>query len=77
LAGAPAATAQVVSQTSLGRTLPDARWVVDMVHSQVDFGVRHLVGRVRGAFDKMPLYQSVDVICDAKSGHLKPSATKP
>jgi polyisoprenoid-binding protein YceI len=23
-----------------------------MVHSQVDFGVRHLVGRVRGAFDR-------------------------
>ena len=23
-----------------------------MVHSQVDFGVRHLVGRVRGTFDK-------------------------
>jgi polyisoprenoid-binding protein YceI len=52
LAGAPAATAQVASQTSLGRTSPDARWVVDMVHSQVDFGVRHLVGRVRGTFDK-------------------------
>ena len=52
LAGAPAATAQLASQTALGRTSPDARWVVDMVHSQVDFGVRHLVGRVRGAFDK-------------------------
>jgi polyisoprenoid-binding protein YceI len=52
LAGAQAATAQVASQTSLGRTSPDGRWVVDMVHSQVDFGVRHLVGRVRGTFDK-------------------------
>ena len=52
LAGAPAATAQVASQTSLGRTSPEGRWVVDMVHSQVDFGVRHLVGRVRGAFEK-------------------------
>jgi polyisoprenoid-binding protein YceI len=52
LAGAPAATAQVASQTSPGRTSPDARWVVDMVHSQVDFRVRHLVGRVRGAFEK-------------------------
>jgi polyisoprenoid-binding protein YceI len=52
LAGAQAATAQVASQTSLGRTSPDGRWVVDMVHSQVDFGVRHLVGRVRGAFDR-------------------------
>jgi polyisoprenoid-binding protein YceI len=27
------------------------RWVVDPVHSQVDFRVRHLVGRVRGTFD--------------------------
>lgn len=52
LAGAPAATAQVASPTSLGRASPDARWVVDMVHSQVDFGVRHLVGRVRGTFEK-------------------------
>ena len=48
--GVPAATAQVAS--SLGPTKPDAKWVVDMVHSQVDFGVRHLVGRVRGTFDK-------------------------
>jgi polyisoprenoid-binding protein YceI len=52
LAGAQAATAQVASPASLGRTSPDGRWVVDMVHSQVDFGVRHLVGRVRGTFDK-------------------------
>ena len=49
-AGVPGATAQVAS--SLGPTKPDAKWVVDMVHSQVDFGVRHLVGRVRGTFDK-------------------------
>ena len=27
-----------------------AKWVVDPVHSQVDFRVRHLVGRVRGTF---------------------------
>lgn len=26
------------------------RWVVDPVHSQVDFRIRHLVGRVRGTF---------------------------
>lgn len=26
------------------------RWVVDIVHSQIDFRVRHLVGRVRGSF---------------------------
>lgn len=28
------------------------RWVVDPVHSQVDFRVRHLLGRVRGTFTK-------------------------
>lgn len=27
------------------------RWLVDPAHSQVDFRVRHLVGRVRGTFD--------------------------
>jgi polyisoprenoid-binding protein YceI len=26
------------------------KWVVDLVHSQVDFRVRHLIGRVRGTF---------------------------
>lgn len=26
------------------------RWIVDIVHSQIDFRVRHLVGRVRGSF---------------------------
>jgi polyisoprenoid-binding protein YceI len=26
------------------------RWVVDIAHSQIDFRVRHLVGRVRGTF---------------------------
>ncbi len=26
------------------------KWVVDPVHSQVDFRIRHLVGRVRGTF---------------------------
>ena len=27
-----------------------SKWVVDPVHSQIDFRVRHLVGRVRGTF---------------------------
>jgi polyisoprenoid-binding protein YceI len=27
-----------------------SRWVVDIVHSQIDFRVSHLVGRVRGTF---------------------------
>ena len=47
-----AATAQTASQVSVAVPSADTRWVVDMVHSQVDFGVRHLVGRVRGTFDK-------------------------
>ena len=36
-----------------GQAAPPAsekRWVVDVVHSQIDFRVRHLVGRVRGTF---------------------------
>lgn len=28
------------------------RWVVDPVHSQVEFGIRHLLGRVRGSFTR-------------------------
>ena len=52
LTAAPAATAQVASRAAPVPASPDTRWVVDMVHSQVDFGVRHLVGRVRGTFDK-------------------------
>lgn len=71
LAGAPAATAQIASQTSLGRTSPEGRWVVDMVHSQVDFGVRHLVGRVRGAFEKW--YAVLTTAEDWKQGTVKVS----
>ena len=51
LAAAPAVEAQkVVGIASPSRE--ETKWVVDMVHSQVDFGVRHLVGRVRGNFTK-------------------------
>jgi polyisoprenoid-binding protein YceI len=32
------------------RSTDRTRWVVDIVHSQIDFRVRHLVGRVRGTF---------------------------
>jgi polyisoprenoid-binding protein YceI len=49
---APAARAQTVSRVSDGAPPAETKWVVDMVHSQVDFAVRHLVGRVRGTFDK-------------------------
>jgi polyisoprenoid-binding protein YceI len=51
LAGAQGAAAQTIA----GVTAPpakDTKWVVDMVHSQVDFGIRHLVGRIRGTFTK-------------------------
>jgi polyisoprenoid-binding protein YceI len=42
---------------ALGQAVPEpasstvaTKWVVDPVHSQVDFRIRHLVGRVRGTF---------------------------
>jgi polyisoprenoid-binding protein YceI len=35
---------------TVGKPAAETKWVVDMVHSQVDFRVRHLVGRVRGTF---------------------------
>jgi polyisoprenoid-binding protein YceI len=49
LAAAPMA-AQGRPASATPRT--DSKWVVDLVHSQVDFRVRHLVGRVRGTFTK-------------------------
>ena len=49
---APAAGAQASRDASAGAPSTEARWVVDMVHSQIDFGIRHLVGRVRGTFDR-------------------------
>ncbi|MEO7238024.1 MAG: YceI family protein [Gemmatimonadales bacterium] len=50
LAGAQGAAAQTVTNISVDTPAHETKWVVDMVHSQVDFGVRHLVGRVRGTF---------------------------
>ena len=44
--GATAAAQQPAAQTSDSGT----RWVVDLPHSQIDFRVRHLLGRVRGTF---------------------------
>lgn len=52
LAGAQGAAAQTTADISAGPPPKETKWVVDMVHSQVDFGVRHLVGRVRGTFTK-------------------------
>jgi polyisoprenoid-binding protein YceI len=44
--GAAAQSPRPSSKPPAGGT----RWVVDPVHSQVDFRVRHLLGRVRGTF---------------------------
>jgi polyisoprenoid-binding protein YceI len=49
---APAASAQAARDASTGAPSRETRWVVDMVHSQIEFGVGHLVGRVRGTFDR-------------------------
>jgi polyisoprenoid-binding protein YceI len=50
---APPAHAQADPAARASSRIPatGTRWVVDPVHSQVDFRVRHLVGRVRGTFD--------------------------
>jgi polyisoprenoid-binding protein YceI len=53
-----AAASTAAAQTALptrAPVLPDApgtKWIVDPVHSQVEFGIRHLVGRVRGSFTR-------------------------
>ena len=52
LAGAQGASAQTIVDVSTRVPQQETKWVVDMVHSQVNFGVRHLVGRVRGTFTK-------------------------
>jgi polyisoprenoid-binding protein YceI len=52
LVAVPAA-AQTAAPTQRASMVPPAtgtRWVVDLVHSQVEFGIRHLLGRVRGSF---------------------------
>lgn len=51
MAGTQPAGAQTTAAVSPRRP-PETKWVVDMVHSQVDFGVRHLIGRVRGTFTR-------------------------
>ena len=51
-AAVPAATAQVASAGAVGAPPAETKWVVDIVHSQVAFGVRHLVGQVHGTFDR-------------------------
>jgi polyisoprenoid-binding protein YceI len=49
---APAASAQAARNASSGTAPAETKWLVDMVHSQIDFGIRHLVGRVRGTFGR-------------------------
>ena len=44
------ATAQAVDRASGRPPTTGTKWVVDPVHSQIDFRARHLVGRVRGTF---------------------------
>ena len=46
----PDASAQTPSVEMAEASSAGTTWVVDMVHSQVAFGVRHLVGQVRGTF---------------------------
>jgi polyisoprenoid-binding protein YceI len=42
--------AQAVPRASGHPAVTGTKWVIDPVHSQIDFRVRHLVGRVRGTF---------------------------
>ena len=54
LAAASSGAAQTATATRGSATSPagDTKWVVDPVHSQVEFGIRHLLGRVRGSFTR-------------------------
>jgi polyisoprenoid-binding protein YceI len=53
LAGSPSAvTAQAVTHPAIVAPQPASKWVVDLVHSQIDFRVRHILGRVRGTFTR-------------------------
>jgi polyisoprenoid-binding protein YceI len=54
LAG-PAAAQSVPATATRASSMPPktgTRWIVDPVHSQVEFRVRHLLGRVRGSFTR-------------------------
>jgi polyisoprenoid-binding protein YceI len=46
------AAAQNVARASGATPTTSTKWVVDPVHSQVEFGIRHLMGRVRGSFTR-------------------------
>lgn len=49
---AAAQTDAVAAVQSVPQASNDTKWVVDLVHSQVEFGIRHLIGRVRGSFSR-------------------------
>src|SRR5690242_19075697 len=51
VAAVPAA-AQTASAVRASCTPAATKWVVDPVHFQVEFGIRHLLGRVRGSFSR-------------------------
>jgi len=51
-AAGPAAAQQPVARAAAVQSANPTRWVVDPVHSQVEFGIRHLLGRVRGSFTR-------------------------
>jgi polyisoprenoid-binding protein YceI len=46
------AAAQTATAVRASPTPAATKWVVDPVHSQVEFGIRHLLGRVRGSFSR-------------------------
>jgi polyisoprenoid-binding protein YceI len=46
----PAVHAQATPRASSTAPAAGARWLMDPVHSQLEFRVRHLLGRVRGSF---------------------------
>jgi polyisoprenoid-binding protein YceI len=52
LAMAPATAAQTTVFPVAAPQSEASSWVVDPVHSQLDFRVRHLLGRVRGTFTR-------------------------
>jgi polyisoprenoid-binding protein YceI len=45
-----AAQAQAIPRASSRAPETGTKWIIDPVHSQIDFRVRHLVGSVRGTF---------------------------
>jgi polyisoprenoid-binding protein YceI len=51
-ASGSAAGQAVVQPVTVSPQAENSKWVVDLVHSQLDFRVSHLLGRVRGTFTR-------------------------